>query len=882
MSLSNLDLQSKPVDEIDEESTMFVKTRTGRIEPLDTNQITKRLQTLINRTPKILHVNPYELMLEVCRGLKSGITTYQIDEYAANAAASLSISNPHYLKIAARIAIDNHQKNTIRSFVDKMRKSYLNTDDKGVIHPLLSSEFFKYVEENQDTLESIIDYNRDFLLDFFGFRTFQKTFSLQINDLPIERPQDMFMRTAITLHMNTQDDVESELKQIKETYDLLSNKFYTHASPTYYNAGGTRPQFASCFLLGTGDSREDIMKTATDISQISKWAGGIGIHINDWRSSGMKIRSTNGRSSGIVPWLKIYQETLRGFNQGGRRPGRAAIYLMPHHPDFMKFVELVRNGGTEETRARDLFTAVWLPDIFMERVATDKIWSFFDPDICGDLSNYTGVEYTNKYKDLEDKKMYTLQLSARKVWEAIYETNKDVGHPYVCFSDNANKIFMQKNLGILKSSNLCSEINIYSNNQEYGVCILSSIALPNFVFDGYSAEELAMPETQRRKLNNEFPVNPYFDYKKLIDVVKVVTTNLNLIIDKTYHPVVETKRSNDRHRPIGIGVQGLDDTYAKLRMPFESKEAYDVNKKIFETIYYAAVTQSSVLARKQYQTLVKKIRDEGSVTVMQHQPNSYDLVKVTYNNDNPLPKTVGAYPSMLWNGGAPISKGIFHWELSGLNTSDLSGMFDWESLRDHIKEFGVVNSLTVAVMPTASTSQLLGNNECVEPYTSNIYKRATTAGEYIVVKKYLINDLYNLGIWSNNVKEYLLASGGSIRYIEGIPDNLKELYPTVWEIDQTHLVQQAIDRQPFVDQAQSLNLYVPNISITKWNKLMFMAWKGGLPTGKYYLHSKPAVTPTKFTIDPSKQEEMAKLLEKNKHGTALIEPIREVCEVCSS
>lgn len=876
------DLSPKHTDELDEESVMLVKTRTGRMEALDTNKITKRLQTLINRNPKILHVNPYELMLDVCKGLKSGISTYEIDEYAADAAASLSIGNPHYLKIAARIAIDNHQKMTIRSFVDKMRKAYLNTDEHGVINSLQSSEMFKYVEENQDQLESFIDYNRDFLLDYFGFRTFQKSFSMRVNDLPIERPQDMFMRTAIALHMGTHDNIETELKAIKETYDLLSYKFYTHASPTYYNAGGLRPQYASCFLLGTADSREGIMKTADDISQISKWAGGIGVHVNCWRSTGSKIRGTNGKSSGIVPWLKIYQETLRGFNQGGRRPGRAAIYMMPHHPDFMKFVELVRNDGADDNRARELFIAAWIPDIFMERVKSNEVWSFFDPDKCGDLSNYCLADYTSKYLELENKKLYSSQLPARKVWEAIYETNKDVGHPYICFSDNFNKNFMQKNLGVLKSSNLCTEIGIYSNDKEYGVCILSSIALPNFVFDGYSKDELELPEGKRRTLNHEFPVNPYFDYKKLVEVVKAITTNLNLIIDKTYHPVIETQRSNDRHRPIGIGVQGLDDAYAKMRFPFASESAYDMNKKIFETIYFAAITQSSILARKKYLSLRKQISSDGAVFVKTYKPNSYDFDMVKFDKAEDLPKNIGAYPSMTWNGGSPIAKGIFRWELSGLTADKLSGMFDWESLREHVKEFGVLNSLTTAVMPTASTSQLLGNNECIEPFTSNIYKRATQAGEYIVVKKYLMNDLYNLGIWSNHVKDYLIASGGSIQFIDGIPDDLKKLYPTVWEIDQIHLVNQAVDRQPFIDQAQSLNLYVPNITTDKWNKLMFTAWKGGLPTGKYYLHSRAATTPQKFTIDPKKQEEMAKLLEKNKHGTAFMEPLREVCEVCSA
>ncbi len=880
---TNRDLSPKNGSSADQDDeVMFVITRTGRKEPLDTNQITKRLQTLINRVPKIPHVNPYELMLEVCKGLKSGITTYEIDEYAANASASLSITNPYYLKIAARIAIDNHQKNTQRSFVDKMRKLYLNQDDNGNIHPLISSDFFKYVEENQDFLERTLDYNRDFLLDFFGFQTFIRSYSMKVKDLPIERPQDMFMRTAVDLHMFTRDNPEDELQDIKNTYDILSNKLYTHASPTYYNAGSVRRQYASCFLLGTKDSREGIMKTADHISEISKWSGGIGVHINCLRGTGAKIRGTNGRSSGVVPWLKIYNEVMKGFNQGGRRPGSAAFYLMPHHPDIMKFIEICRNGGSEELRARDIFTALWIPDIFMERVKANEMWSMFDPDRCGDLSDYTLDEYRSKYLELESKKMYTTQIPARKIWEAAMETNSDVGRLYICFADNANRMFMQKNLGVLKSSNLCGEVFLYSNEKEYAVCILSSIALPSYVLDGYSAEELAQPEELRRKLNHEFPVNPYFDFKKLVEVVKTITTNLNLIVDKTYHPLEETRRGSDRHRPIGIGVQGLDDCYAKMRMPFASDEAHILNKHIFETIYFAAITQSSVLARKLYQSIKKECKLNGRVEVKEYIIDDYSVGTKVFTDANEIPQTIGSYPSMLWNGGSPIGKGIFHWELAGLSAANLSGMFDWESLREHVQTFGVRNSLTVACMPTASTSQLLANNECIEPYTSNIYKRNTLAGEYIVVKKYLMEDLYKLGLWTQNMKDYLLASNGSIQYIDGIPDDIKRLYPTVWEIDQEVLVQQSIDRQPFVDQGQSLNLYVPEINMTVWNKLMFKAWKGGLKTGKYYLHTRPAVTPQKFTIDPAKQDEMRKLLEKNKHGTAFLEPLREVCEVCSS
>lgn len=1059
-----------------EDEIMYVITRTGRKEPLDTNQITNRLKTLINKAPKIPHINPFELMLKVCEGLKSGITTYEIDEYAANASASLSVSNPHYLSIAARIAIDNHQKNTIRSFVDKMRMAYLNTDEQGGHNPLVTSAFYKYVEEHQDLIESMIDYQRDFLLDFFGFRTFQKSYSIKVKNKPIERPQDMFMRAAVALNMNTGDLID-ELKNIKETYDLLSQKYYTHASPTYYNAGGLHQQLASCFLLGTEDSLEGIEKTGADMSRISKWAGGIGVHINGWRATGALIRGTNGKSSGIVPFLRTYETRMLAFNQGGRRPGSAAIYIMPHHPDLMKFIALRRNDGVEKERARDLFYALWIPDIFMERVAQGGIWSFFDPSVCGDLSDYTLDDYTKRYLMLEEQKKYTHQLSAREIWEEIYKSEKETGLPYICFSDHANRAFMQKNLGVVKSSNLCvaantliltlngyqqiqelatkngglnviwngeefteaqfaktsdqaklirlefsdgtylisteyhrfqlldgtiktaieltqddviaeckwpklfkydiekilarlqpalngyvipessiidkylcqcvglngvlkdstlyfktdintgsplydiqasrceplkmisrtdagygptycfnepkkhmgifngvpamncSEIILYSDSKEYAVCVLSSVSLPAFVFDSDSDETERSDMTSEAKfLNHTFPTRPYFDFKKLIEVVRVMVRNLNNVVDKTHHPIEETRRGNNRHRPIGIGVQGLDDAYSKMRYPFDSAEAAKLNKEIFECIYYAALTESSVMCRRKYKALKKQCETEGFIVIEKYPENSYDPIKVKYTDPAEIPKKVAAYPSMEWNGGAPIAKGVFHWEFY---EPTLSGMFDWESLREHIKEFGVMNSLLVALMPTASTSQLLGNNECFEPYTSNVYRRETNAGEYIVIKKNLINDLYNLGLWNTNLKDYLLACEGSIQHIEGIPEHIKDLYKTVWEIDQSVLIQQAIDRQPFVDQAQSLNLYVRDLNLTKWTKLIFQGWRGKLKTGKYYLHTEAAQAPTKFTIDPAKQAEALEIIRQKPMNKGTTKVLKDICESCS-
>jgi ribonucleoside-diphosphate reductase alpha chain len=1165
----------------DSETNYVVVTRTGRKEQLDTNQITKRLQSLMNKSPKIYHINPFNLMLKVLDGLKSGITTYEIDEYAANASASLSISNPHYLSIAARIAVDNHQKNTMRSFVDKMRAAYMNIDDDES-YPLISSVFFKYVEEHQDFIESNIDYSRDFLIDFFGIRTFQKGYSIQVNKKPIERPQDMFMRTAIAINMYTCDNIDEELANIKETYDMMSLKYYSHASPTYYNAGSVYAQLASCFLLSTEDSLEGIKKTSTDICKISKRAGGIGIDISSWRSTGSKIRGTNGQSGGIVPFCRGYETDMIAFNQGGRRPGAAALYLRMHHPDLMKFIALRKNTGVEEERARKLFYSLWISDLFMKRVEADGNWSVFDSKKCPELLKVYNLEYENLYLKLESEKKYSFQLKARDIWKEIYNVEQETGMPYIHFADAVNRANMHSNIGNINCSNLCvsgdtmilvdtgyvaiqelagteipvhkvwngveftnatfsktgtnkklmkitfsdgsilkctpehrfalhdvngnsdvhitatakllqvgdrliackfpvikeglsdyespymrgnnynsylydndgvdiqnleyqlahaelmvpinydlhtkllwlagyldcevksveedetklvytigtnrkfmfdvkllcntlginpslvlhkptsrrllidgngdkeyypryasymlmfsnidinklytlgltpsqelrsnpywqrgnqlvtvesieqldglhdtycfnepikhmgifngvlamncGEIVLYSSPEEYAVCVLASISLPTFVLDGYSTEELELAENERRKLNHTYPVNPYFDFKGLMGAVKVAVRNLNYIVDTTKHPVIETQRGNERHRAIGTGTQGQDDAYSKMRYPFVSESSTKLNKEIYECMYFAALTASTVLCRKEWQRLKKKCKANGTVTVKTFKPTDYEEHSVTYTSADDIPKNVAAYPSMLWNGGSPISKGIFHWELMGTKKEELSGMFDWESLRTHILEFGVKNSHLIALMPTASTSQLFGNNECFEPYTTNLYKRDTTAGEFIVIKKYLINDLYNLGLWNNDLKDYLLACEGSIQNIEGIPNNIKELYKTVWEMDQCDLIQQAIDRQPFVDQAQSMNLYFNAFTYAKWNTAMFKAWRGKLKTGKYYLHTQPASMPTKFTIDPSKQKEMAELLHKTKRGTAFLEPLRDVCESCS-
>lgn len=861
----------------------FVVTRTGKRELLDTNKITNRIKYLINLEPKINHVNAHEIMLEVSKGITHNITTYEIDEYAATVCANLSLRNPYYMKVASRIAIDNHQKRTKRSFVDKMREAYMRNVN-GKITPLLNSNFYKFVEKFQDRIELLIDYKRDFLLDFFGFRTFQRIYSIKINDVVIERPQDSFMRIAIALHykielidmdyqLNTStDEVNFIFDKIKNTYDLLSNKLYTHGSPMYFNAGTNHPQYASCFLLGTEDSLEGIKSTEFDMAKISKFAGGIGVHINEWRSEGAVIKGTNGLSSGLVPFLRMYNNTMLAFNQGGKRVGSCAVYLMPHHPDIINFIKLKRNDGTNETRARELFYAVWLPDLFMERVKNGEIWSLFDPHDTEDLSEYYDEKdcksYTNKYLELENKGLYKKQLPAREIWNEIFESNRQRGMPYICFSDNANRQSNQKNLGVIKSSNLCAEIYEYSNSKETAVCNLVSVNLERCVIDTAG-------------IDDEFPENPEFDFNMLKENVKTVVYNLNQVIDRNYYPTDLTARSNLRHRPIGIGVQGQANAYMKLRYPFESDNAYKLNKYIYETMLYAAYSESTRICKAIYKKAVETCKTTGIYRHIKYlQAPNYLTQTITYNDAKDIPKNIGAYSSMYANGGSPMANGKFPWELAGLNPSDLSGMWDWETLREHISIYGMRNSLCLALMPTASTSQFLGNNECFEPFTSNIYKRKTIAGEFIVINKYLINDLYKLGIWSENVKDYMLQLEGSIQYIEDIPKDLKDLYKTAWEIPQSVLIQQSIDRQPFIDQGQSLNLYVENLNLKTFTSLMFKAWKGGLKTGKYYMHTRPASMPQKFTISHNKQEEISKMLKST--NTKFLEPLKDVCDLCSA
>lgn len=891
-----------------DDENMYVITRSGEREELSLDKITNRIKKLINMNNKINHVNAHEIMMHVTKGIANNITTAKIDEYAANQSASLGLSNPYYLQVAIRIAADNHHKKTLNTFTDKINLMYnIKYTDSGM--EMISDNFHTFVNKYSEEIESMIDYNKDFLLDFFGFRTFQRLYSFKIDGEPIERPQDGFMRVAIALHFDNVSDPKVLLEKIHKTYNLISSKKYTQASPMYFNAGTNHPQYASCFLLGNEDSLEGINLTGFDMAVISKWGGGIGCHINSWRSKNTLIRGTNGKSNGIVPFLKMYNSTMQAFNQGGKRLGSCAVYMMPHHPDIVDFVKLKRNDGEENTRARDLFYAVWIPDIFMERVKSNGDWSLFDPDQTTDLSNYydghngSDKMYTKKYLELEDAGVASKTMKARDLWAEIYRTNLLKGMPYVCFSDNANRQSNQKNLGVIKSSNLCAEIYEYSDYDETAVCNLCSINLESCVIDlGIENADVdttdttdTTTDTTDTNVNNtdtivdhEFPNNPAFDFNQLKQTTKVAVENLNNIIDRTFYPTDKTKRSNIRHRPIGIGVQGQVNAYIKMRYPFDSDKAATLNKQIYETMMYAAYTRSTEMSKEKYKEAVAACKLHGTYEHMKYLPApDYGEEIVIYNDYRDIPKTIGAYASMLWNGGAPISHGVFCWELAGLTEDKLSGMWDWDSLREHCKIYGMRNSLCIALMPTASTSQLLGNNECFEPFTSNIYKRKTLAGEYIVINKYLIKDLYELGIWSDDVKGYLMELEGSIQQIDGIPDYLKALYKTAWEIDQSVLIQQSIDRQPFVDQGQSLNLYIEKLTLKEFTKLMFQAWKGNLKTGKYYLHTRPAAMAQKFTIDPNKKSSNVNVVgellrDSSVKSQRFLEPLVEVCDLCSA
>ena len=732
-------------------------------------------------------VDPVRVAMRVIEGLYDGVTTSELDNLAAEIAATMTTTHPDYAKLAARISVSNLHKNTKKSFSETMEDLYNYINPRtGKKAPLLSDEVYKIIKKNADKLDSSIIYNRDFGYDFFGFKTLERSYLLKLNGKIVERPQHMLMRVSIGIHL---DDIESAL----ETYELMSKRYFTHATPTLFNSGTPKPQMSSCFLLTMKeDSIDGIYDTLKQTAKISQSAGGIGLSIHNVRATGSYIAGTNGTSNGIVPMLRVFNDTARYVDQGGgKRKGSFAIYVEPWHADIFDFLELKKNHGKEEMRARDLFYAMWTPDLFMKRVEEDSNWTLMCPNECPDLYNLHGDEFDELYQKYESEGRGRKTIKARELWEKILESQIETGTPYMLYKDSANRKSNQKNLGTIRSSNLCTEILEYTSSDEVAVCNLASIALPMFVKDGD------------------------FDHKALFDVTIRVTKNLNRVIDRNYYPVKEAENSNFRHRPVGLGVQGLADTFIMLRLPFTSDKAKELNQEIFETLYFAAVTASVEEAIK-------------------------DGVYQTYK-------------------GSPISKGEFQHNLWGIKDEDLSGRWDWSGLRKKVKKHGVRNSLLVAPMPTASTSQILGNNECFEPYTSNIYTRRVLSGEFIVVNKHLLEDLVQLGLWNEEMKQELMRNNGSIQNIETIPENIKELYRTVWEMSMKDIIDMSRHRGYFIDQSQSLNLFMEGATMAKLTSMHFYGWKSGLKTGMYYLRTKSAVDAIKFTLDNKSKENTSKV-----------------------
>ncbi|SDM64141.1 ribonucleoside-diphosphate reductase alpha chain [Daejeonella rubra] len=764
---------------------MFVIKRNGRKESVKFDKITARIQKLSYGLSPL--VDAIDVAKKVIEGLYDGVSTTELDNLAAETSASLTTKHPDYALLASRIAVSNLHKNTIKSFSETMLNLYHYSDAlSGRKMPLIADDVIEIIKKNADLLDSSIIYDRDFGFDYFGFKTLEKSYLLRIDGKVTERPQHMYMRVAIGIHKN-------DLESVINTYNLMTERWFTHATPTLFNAGTPKPQMSSCFLLAMkDDSIDGIYDTLKQTARISQSAGGIGLAIHNVRATGTYIGGTNGTSNGIVPMLKVFNDTARYVDQGGgKRKGAFAIYLEPWHADVFEFLDLRKNHGKEEMRARDLFYALWVPDLFMKRVEANGEWSLFCPHEAPGLHECFGKEFEDLYHQYESEGRARKTIKAQELWFAILEAQIETGTPYLLYKDAANSKSNQQNLGTIKCSNLCTEIMEYTSPDEVAVCNLASIALPRFVTEGQ------------------------FDFGKLYEITYQVTKNLNCIIDNNFYPVEEARNSNLRHRPVGLGVQGLADVFILMRLPFESDLAAVLNKNIFETIYFAAMTASKDLAKEQ-----------------------------------------GAYETFK---GSPLSKGLFQFDLWGVKPSE---RYDWEKLRGEVKQFGVRNSLLVAPMPTASTSQVLGNNECFEPYTSNIYTRRVLSGEFIIVNKHLLKDLINLGLWNNTMKDNIIRANGSVQHIEEIPKEVRELYKTVWEIKQRNLIDMAADRGAFICQSQSLNLFVDNPNTAKLTSMHFYAWKKGLKTGMYYLRTQAATKAVQFTVEKQGGKTMEPVVPK--------------------
>lgn len=787
----------------------YVIKRDGRKEAVKFDKVTARIQKLCYGLDPV-HVDAVHVAMKVIQGIYPGVSTTELDNLAAETAASLTTKHPDYALLASRIAISNLHKTTKKSFSETIKDLYFYIDPAtNQAAPLIADDVYEIIRDNAELLDSSIIYDRDFGYDYFGFKTLEKSYLLKLNNKVAERPQHMLMRVAVGIH---KDDIENAIK----TYDLMSERWFTHATPTLFNAGTPKPQMSSCFLLTMrDDSIDGIYDTLKQCAKISQSAGGIGISVHNVRATGSYIRGTNGTSNGIVPMLRVFNDTARYVDQGGgKRKGSFAVYIEPWHADIFDFLNLKKNHGKEEVRARDLFYALWISDLFMQRVEASEEWSLFCPNEAPGLSDCWGEEFEALYTKYEEEGKARKTIPARELWAAILDAQIETGTPYMLYKDACNRKSNQQNLGTIKSSNLCTEIIEYSAPDEIAVCNLASIALPRYIIDGV------------------------FDHDKLFEVTYQITYNLNKIIDRNFYPVAEAKRSNMRHRPIGIGIQGLADAFILLRYPFESEEAQQLNREIHETIYYAAMTASKDLA----------IKD-------------------------------GHYETYL---GSPVSKGIFQFDMWGVTPSD---RWEWSVLKEEVAKFGIRNSLLLAPMPTASTSQVLGNNECFEPYTSNIYTRRVLSGDFIVVNKHLLRDLVELGVWNDRLKDRIISANGSVQHIAEVPDNIKDLYKTVWEIKQKTLIDMAADRGAYICQSQSLNIFMENPSVAKLTSMHFYGWKKGLKTGMYYLRSKAAADAIKFTVQMQAEPQIQPLVNNldsvdDQLTCSLDNP--ENCEQCGS
>lgn len=827
---------------------MNVIKRNGQPEVILFDKILNRIKK--QGKDANLELNYSSLTMKVIDQLYDGISTSKIDELTCEECAALSTIHPDYGILASRIYVSNHHKNTDCDFFQTMTLLYDYIDEHGIHSPLISCEFYNIVCYFQVELNSIIDYERDFLFDYFGLKTLERSYLFKINKKIVERPQHMWLRVAVNIH-------GYNINAIKETYDLLSLKYFTHATPTLFNSGTNNPQLSSCFLLAMEeDSLDGIFNTLHDCAKISKFAGGIGLHIHNVRSKNSIIKGTNGQSNGIIPMLKVFNDTSRFINQSGKRNGSFAIYLEPWHPEIESFLELRKNHGDEDLRARDLFFGLWIPDLFMKRVKENKTWCYFCPNKCPGLSDVYDDKFEELYEYYESEEMFiNKKINARDLWFKILDSQMETGTPYLLYKDAANKKSNQQNLGTIKSSNLCTEIIEYSDSKESAVCNLASIALPSFV-----DKELQQ-----------------FNYEKLHEVTKVITNNLNKIIDINYYPTEKTRRSNLLHRPIGIGVQGLADTFILMNIAYHSEEAKIINKNIFETIYHAALEKSweisverrdhileikNMMSSKIFDEIINEEIDQPLINYFSEpEVHLYNPILGEIFNDDCYS---GAYSSF---NGSPASQGKLQFDL--WNIDPTNARYNWDDLKEKVKKDGIRNSLLLAPMPTASTSQILGFNECFEPFTSNIYSRRTLAGEFILPNKYLIRELIQLGIWNEDLKNNIILNKGSIQHLDIIPIEIREKYKIVWEIPMKHLIDMSADRGAFICQSQSLNLWLEDPNYSTLTSMHFYSWSKGLKTGIYYLRRKAKHQAQQFTIEPT--------IEQHAEEDKLTD-----CELCSA